>query len=44
MAEPKDKTITIDDIKIAGTATVSWPDEEAVKEEKESIHDDPDES
>lgn len=44
MTEPKEKPIKIDDIKIAGTATVAWPDEETAKEEKESNHDDPDES
>lgn len=43
MTEPKEKPIQIDEIKITGTASVSWPDEAPAKEEKEPIHDDPDE-
>lgn len=41
--EPKEKPIEMDEIKITGTASVTWPDDETVKEEKESIHDNPDE-
>jgi hypothetical protein len=43
MTEPKEKPIQVDDIKISGTASVSWPDEVTEKEDKESIHDNPDE-